>query len=82
MKPGYVIYIHVILLLLLNTIYSQPDGNNKLFLYPESIMRLTMDNSSKIKAAKHKLESAEYNFKLFESEFTSREQIHGCHKRF
>ena len=29
-----------------------------------------MDNSSRIKAAEHKLESAQYNFKLFESEFT------------
>ena len=33
-------------------------------------MRLVMDNSSRIEAAKHTLESAQYNFKLFESEFT------------
>jgi len=39
-------------------------------LYPETIMRLTLENSARIKAAKHKLESARYNFKLFESEYT------------
>ena len=39
-------------------------------LHPESIMQLTMDNSARIQAARHKLESARYNFKLFESEFT------------
>lgn len=42
-----------------------------------------MDNSSRIKAAKHKLESAQFNFKLFESEYTKftplklNSEIHG-----
>ena len=52
------------------SIYSQQEEPSGLYLNPESIMRLTMDNSSKIKAAEHKLESAKSNFKLFESEFT------------
>lgn len=39
-------------------------------LNPENIMRLTLEHSTQIQAAKHKLESAEYNFKLFNSEFT------------
>jgi len=51
-------------------ILGQTDIVNDLTLYPESIMSLTMDNSSRIEAAKHKLESAQYNFKLFESEYT------------
>ena len=39
-------------------------------LDPESIMSLTMANSARIKAAKNKLESAEFNYKLFESRYT------------
>jgi len=39
-------------------------------LSSDSIIHLTMDNNVRIKAAKHKLESAEYNFKLFESRYT------------
>lgn len=39
-------------------------------LNPERIMRLTMDHSARIEAAKYNLKSAEYNFKLFESRYT------------
>ncbi len=39
-------------------------------LNPRSIMRLTMDYSARIEAAKHQLKSAESNYQLFESEFT------------
>ncbi len=45
-------------------------ANDDLILYPESIMHLTMENSPRIQAAKYQLESARYNFKLFESEYT------------
>jgi len=41
-----------------------------LILNPERIMRLTMDHSARIEAAKYNLKSAEYNFKLFESRYT------------
>ncbi len=50
--------------------FSQIETSAEYTLHPETIMRLTMENSARIKAAKHKLESARYNFKLFESEFT------------
>ncbi len=59
-----VVYFHILILSSLG--FCQTDMD----IFPESIMRLTMDNSSRIKAAKHKLESAQFNFKLFESEFT------------
>ncbi len=62
--------IHIFLLILVGSVFSQMKKQDNSALYPESIMRLTMDNSSRIKAAKYKLESAQYNFKLFESEFT------------
>jgi len=39
-------------------------------LNPESIIHLTMEHSARIQAARHQLESAEYNFKLFESRYT------------
>lgn len=39
-------------------------------LTQESIIRLTFDHSARIKSARHKLNSAEFNFKLFESEYT------------
>ncbi|MFQ5604813.1 MAG: hypothetical protein ACE5HS_16200 [bacterium] len=39
-------------------------------LNPDSIIRISFENNLKIKAARHKLHSAEFNFKLFESEFT------------
>ena len=70
LKFSLLLFVHVIFLFANSSIYSQPEENNNLSLYPEPIMRLTMDNSSRIKAAKHKLESAQFNFKLFESEYT------------
>ncbi len=69
-KYKTIFFILLILLFQSNSINCQSQEDNSLSLYPESIMRLTMDHSSRIKAAKHKLESAQFNFKLFESEFT------------
>jgi len=43
---------------------------SRLSLNPNQIMRLTMDHSARIEAAKYNLQSAEYNFKLFESKYT------------
>ncbi len=57
-------------LLMTSLLWGQTTPLNESMLYPETIMRLTLENSARIKAAKHKLESARYNFKLFESEFT------------
>ncbi len=50
--------------------YSQTENLTEQALYPETIMQLTLENSARIKAAKYKLESARYNFKLFESEYS------------
>ena len=70
LKFSLLLFVRLILFFVNNPIYSQQEENNQLSLYPETIMRLTMENSSKIKAAKHKLESAQFNFNLFESEYT------------
>ena len=72
MKLGFspLFCVYMLLLFVYTSIYCQTEENYRFSLYTESIMRLTMDNSSRIKAAKHKLESAQFNFKLFESEFT------------
>ena len=69
-KSGFILIVHIFLLFASTAVHSNPQKNNELSLYPETIMRLTMDNSSRIKAARHKLESAQFNFKLFESEYT------------
>lgn len=39
-------------------------------LYPENIIKLTFENSDRIKAAYFNLEAAKFNFQLFESEYT------------
>ncbi len=39
-------------------------------LYTENILKITFQNNDKIKAAFYHLESAKYNFKIFESEYT------------
>ena len=56
--------------LIFNNTFGQNSEGDSFLLDPNSVMRLTMDNSAGIKAAAHKLESAKYNFKLFESEYT------------
>lgn len=38
--------------------------------YPENIIVITFNNNNRIKSAYYQLESAKYNFKLFESEYT------------
>jgi outer membrane protein TolC len=49
---------------------QQKDGSEEKILNLDSIVRITYDNNPSIASARHKLKSAEYNFKLFESEFT------------
>jgi len=68
-KHTQVILIHLLLALTMRVGQAADLMQNT--LYPETIMRLTMDHSAQIKAAKYKLESARYNFKLFESEYTT-----------
>ncbi len=49
------------------SVFTQPKEYS---LTSESIVHLTMENNVRIKAAKYKLESAQYNYKLFESKYT------------
>jgi len=44
--------------------------DSTLLLYPENILKMTFNNNDRIKAAYYNLESAKYNFNLFESEYT------------
>jgi len=60
----------VIILLNVSIVLGQNDDKQKLVLNTDSIIRITFENHPKIKAAQYKLQSADYNFKLFESEFT------------
>lgn len=64
--------ITAILLILFHTclLIGQENIPTNSVLNPEMIMKLTFENSTGIKVAQHKLESAKFNFKLFESEFT------------
>ena len=57
-------------LILLNFVFGQNSYGNTLPISPETIMRITYKNNVRIKSAYYKLESAKYNFKLFESEYT------------
>jgi hypothetical protein len=60
--------------LLITLFYSQTNAqiniDSTLLLYPENILKITFTNNDRIKAAYYYLESAKYNFKLFESEYT------------
>jgi len=51
-------------------IHGQIKIEKSLRLYPENIIRLTFENSDRIKSAFYALEAAKSNFKLFESEYT------------
>lgn len=70
LKFNSFIYVSLFLLFVCRAGISQTENKNDLLLHPVNIMTLTMENSVKIKTAKHKLESAQFNFKLFESEYT------------
>ncbi len=45
-------------------------NSNDIVLTPQTIMKLTYQNSKRINSAYHKLEAAKYNFKIFEREYT------------
>jgi hypothetical protein len=51
-------------------VFGQIKIEKSQMLYPENIIKLTFDNSDRIKSAFYNLEAAKYNFKLFESEYT------------
>jgi len=51
-------------------IHGQIGIDSTTLLYPENILKITFNNNDRIKSAYYHLESAKYNFKLFESEFT------------
>lgn len=52
------------------SLLAQVQFDHTTSLFPENIIKLTFENSDRIKAAYYKLEAAKYNFKLFESEYT------------
>ena len=49
---------------------GQTQGDSVIVLNRDSIIHMAFENSPSIAAAWHRLKSAEYNFKLFESEYT------------
>ncbi len=51
-------------------ISAQYKLDSTLVLSPENIIKITFENSDRIKSAYFHLESAKYNFKLFESDYT------------
>lgn len=51
-------------------INAQINVDSTTLLYPENILKITFNNNDGIKSAYYQLESAKYNFKLFESEYT------------
>lgn len=59
-----------ILFLIAISAKAQVSFDSTTLLYPENIIKITFNNNDRIKAAYYRLESAKYNFKLFESEFT------------
>ncbi len=51
-------------------VFGQDRVNSVKILNPNSIIQISYANSAGIEASRNKLKSAEYNFKLFESEYT------------
>jgi len=64
------IVIIFLILFPVSSVFGQKQNESEKILNPDSIVRMTYDNNPSIASARHKLKSAEYNFKLFESEFT------------
>lgn len=62
--------IVAILFTIASNIYCQVNADTIVMLYPENIITITFNNNDRIKSAFYKLEAAQYNFKLFESEYT------------
>jgi hypothetical protein len=52
------------------SLFAQITFDQTTSLFPENIIKLTFENSDRIKAAYYQLDAAKYNFKLFESEYT------------
>lgn len=57
-------------LLFVTGLHARKNTDSTLVLYPENIIKITFNNNDRIKAAYNELESAKFNFKLFESEYT------------
>ena len=51
-------------------LFSQVNYDTTSMLYPDNIIKITFNNNDRIKSAYYQLESAKFNFKLFESEYT------------
>lgn len=60
----------ILIILIHYSSFAQVTIDSTLLLYPENIVKITFSNNNRIKAAFYELESAKYNFKLFESEYT------------
>ncbi len=70
MNGRYFIILSVILFFLTINSNAQFKLDSSLTLSTENIIKITFENSNRIKSAFYNLESAKYNFKLFESEYT------------
>jgi len=64
------IITNILMVIVSLTATGQISIDSTLLLYPENIIRITFNNNNRIKSAYYELESAKYNFKLFESEYT------------
>ncbi|MCF6331742.1 MAG: TolC family protein [Draconibacterium sp.] len=70
MNRKKIVIINLILSLLAINSYAQFKLDTALTLSTENIIKITFNNSDRIKSAYFNLESAKYNFKLFENEYT------------
>jgi hypothetical protein len=68
MKGSYTLLIGLLLSHLM--LKAQINLDSSEILYPGNILKITFNNNEGIKSAYYELESAKYNFKLFESEYT------------
>ena len=64
------ILVSFIVLFFTLTSSAQYNLDTTLTLSPQNIIKITFENSDRIKSAYFHLESAKYNFKLFESDYT------------
>jgi hypothetical protein len=64
------VLVLIFCLLPIGSLFGQIPFDQSTLLFPENIIKLTFENSDRIKAAYYRLDAAKYNFKLFESEYT------------
>jgi hypothetical protein len=69
MEYKKVVLLSIVIFITVNS-FAQFKLDTSVILSPGSIIKITFEHSDRIKSAYYKLESAKYNFKLFESDYT------------